>query len=641
MLLSFKHWLLAVAATATLTGCLAPTMQESSDKKALTDNNRATETESQRLYHWFQRNFEEDLADSPEQQTHLGIIDDIEAYGRWDDASETHFRERQVKIEQRLAYMRKHFDTAALTPAARTSYRFAEFVATNSAREAEFWDHNYVYTQLFGPHVDMVTTLIRYHRIDNVEHADAYISRLERFGQVLDTHTQHAEDRAKAGILPPRFAYPVIIYSAQGVITGAPFTGGKDSPLLADFRRKVTALGLAQTETQTLIERAIVALKASVEPAYTHLISTMQKHQALADDRDGVWKLPRGQAYYQTQLANYTTRDDLTAEQIHQLGLAEVARIHDEMRKIMANVKFDGSLQAFFAHLRNDDQFYYPNTDQGRQRYLAEATALIDGVMAKAPAFFGSLPKASLKVRAVEPYRIDSATGAFYEPGSLDGSRPGVYYVNLSNMRELPVYQMESLAYHEGAPGHHFQNSIAMELEKAPMFQKLTWYSAYGEGWALYSEKLGKEMGLFTDPYMDFGRLAYEVFRAARLVVDTGIHTLQWSEQQAADYMLKNTPMTAGDIENEVRRYIVLPGQAVSYKIGMLTILDLRQKAKSALGKAFDLGEFHDVVLNNGSVPLTLLGELVDTYIAQKQQLTTADKTQTPDEPSDGDSGRI
>jgi len=634
MLSPFKHWLFALAATATLTGCLAPEMPKSTESTMSNPTEKAATNESQHLYKWFQANFEEDLADSPEHQTHLGIIDDIDAYGRWDDVSEAHFRAEQTKISNRLAYMREHFDTAALTPAARTAYRFAEFVAINSAQQAEFRDHNYVYTQLFGPHIDMVTTLISYHRIDSVEHADAYIRRLESFGQVLNTHSQHAEERAQIGVLPPLFAYPVIIHSAKGMITGAPFTKGKDSPLLADFRQKVTALELARTDEQALIGRVITALKTSVQPAYEHLIRTMEKHQSMADNRDGVWKLPRGEAYYQTQLANYTTRNDLTAEQIHQLGLAEVARIHGEMRKIMAQVNFSGSLQEFFAHLRNSEQFYYPNTEAGRQQYLAEATAMMDRVMEKAPAFFGTLPTARLKVRAVEPFRIESATGAFYEPGSLDGTRPGVYYVNLSNMRELPIYQMESLAYHEGAPGHHFQNSIAMELKNAPMFQKLTWYSAYGEGWALYAEKLGKEMGLFSDPYMDFGRLSYEVFRAARLVVDTGIHVLQWSEKQATDYMLSNTPMTAGDIENEVQRYIVLPGQAVSYKVGMLTIMELRQKAMDALGRDFDIGEFHDVVLNNGSVPLTLLRQLVDSYITQKQQLTAEDKAQSPDGPS-------
>ena len=345
----------------------------------------------------------------------------------------------------------------------------------------------------------------------------------------------------------------------------------------------------------------------------------MQSHADMAGEaNNGAWALPDGEAYYRSQLMNYTTRTDMTADEIHQIGLDEVERIHGEMRQIMETVGFEGSLQDFFEHLRTSDEFYYEDSDEGRERYLTESAAMIDQISEVAPEYFGQLPRAELEVRAVEEYRITTATGAFYEQGSLDGTRPGAYYVNLANMRDNPTYLMESLAYHEGAPGHHFQSSLAQELENAPMFQRLQWYSAYGEGWALYAENLGKDMGFFTDPYQDFGRLSYEVFRAARLVVDTGIHHLQWTEQEAADYMLATTPMPEGDIANEVRRYMVWPGQAVSYKVGMLTILDLRQRAMDQLGDEFSYGEFHDIVLTNGSIPLTLLEELVDAWIARK-----------------------
>ena len=346
----------------------------------------------------------------------------------------------------------------------------------------------------------------------------------------------------------------------------------------------------------------------------------MERHGEMADGRNqGAWALPEGESFYRSQLNNYTTRTDLSAADIHQTGLDEVARIHDEMRAIMDEVGFEGSLQDFFVHLRTDDQFYYPDTEEGRQQYLDQATAYVDHVMEIAPQYFNTLPEADLEVRAVEEYRIETATGAFYESGALDGSRPGAYYVNLAHMRDNPNYLIETLSYHEGAPGHHFQIALAQELEGVPMFQRLQGYSAFSEGWGLYAENLGKTMGGFTDPYQDFGRLSYEVFRAARLVVDTGMHAMEWSEQDAIDYMVANTPMPEGDIRNEVRRYMVWPGQAVSYKIGMLTILELRQRAMDALGDDFDMGEFHDVVLTNGSIPLTLLEQLVDDYIAGKQ----------------------
>lgn len=604
------HTLWAVAALALLTACSGQPDKQA--ESAIPAESAAA------LDAFFQSQFEAQLARSPEAKTYLGMHDDLVAYGQWDDPSEAAHNEEIALTKASLAEMRTKFADAALPEASRVSYKFAEFVAENALQQAAYEDQSYVFTQFFGPHTDMSTLLIGYHKVDSVAEAEAYVSRLNSYGDVLNIHIDHAVQRAEAGVMPPRFAYPIVIETSRGIITGAPFTNGDaQSPLWADFVSKVDALEASAEVKKGLKVRAKRALIEGVKPAYDRLIAVMQAQSEQVAAGDGVWKLPRGADYYQAQLTNYTTRDDLTAEDIHQLGLDEVARIHDEMREIMDAVKFEGSLQAFFAHLRESDRFYYSNDEAGRQRYLREATAYIDDMMARAPEYFGTLPKADLEVRAVEPYRIETATGAFYEPGSLDGSRPGAYYVNLSNMRELPVYQMETLAYHEGAPGHHFQSSIAQELQSVPMFQKLTWYSAYGEGWALYAEKMGKDMGAFTDPYQDFGRLSYEVFRAARLVVDTGIHAKRWTEKQAQDYMLENTPMTFGDIENEVRRYIVWPGQAVSYKVGMLTILELREKAMEALGDKFDYRDFHDTVLTHGSLPLSLLAEQVDAYIAR------------------------
>lgn len=608
-----KNWLIAAVCTL-MVACTG------TDPKPEVVDDAARAQESERLNAWFQTRFEQDLERFPVYKTYLGMIDDLDAYGRWNDPSEQAELNNIAITKARLADMRASFDVEKLTPEAQVSYRFAEFVATNELALSAYRNSGYIFTQFFGPHTDMSTMLIGYQRVDNADHADAYLRRLESFGEVLNVEIDKAVARAEQGVLPPAFAYPVVIETSRGLITGAPFDkSGEDSPLWADFVGKVDKLDLPDADKAALKARARAALINGVKPAYDRLIAVMEQHKKMTPADDGVWKLKDGAGYYQAQLQNYTTRDDMTADQIHQLGLDEVARIHDEMRAIMKQVKFNGTLVEFFTHLRESDQFYYANTDAGRARYLAEATAFIDNVMAKAPEYFGTLPKAALEVRAVEPYRIETATGAFYEPGALDGSRPGAYYVNMSNMKELPVYQMETLAYHEGAPGHHFQSSIAQELTDVPMFQKFTWYSAYGEGWALYAEKMGKDMGFFSDPYQDFGRLSYEVFRAARLVVDTGIHHKRWTEQQARDYMMQNTPMTEGDIRDEVRRYIVWPGQAVSYKVGMLTILELRSKAQAELGDKFDYREFHDVVLKNGSVPLILLGELVDDWIARKK----------------------
>jgi uncharacterized protein (DUF885 family) len=581
----------------------------------------AEQTERERLYAWFDAEFQRELAYSPIFQTILGQIDDLEAYGSWDDVSEEAFRAGLAREQARIACMQANFDFDALDQQGQVSWRFAEFIAEDNARQAQFWDRGYVFTQFISPHASLPSILIGSHRVDNVEHAEAYVSRLSGLGALVDDLVSQADARAQEGVLPPAFAYPIIIQSAESFITGAPFDDSEnESALLSDLRTKVNALEISDEEKTRLIDAGIEALRTSVQPAYQNLADTMARHAEMAGDaNNGVWAIPDGEAYYASQLENYTTGLGMTAEEIHQTGLDEVERIHGEMRAIMEQVGFEGTLQDFFEYMRTDPQFYYPNTEEGRQRYLDEATAMIDTMNAAAGEYFGALPTGALEVRAVEQFRITTATGAFYEPGSLDGSRPGRYYVNLANMEELPVYQMETLAYHEGAPGHHFQVALAQELDSVPMFQRQAWYSAYGEGWALYAEALGKDMGFFTDPYQDFGRLSYEVFRAARLVVDTGVHHYRWSEEDANAYMLENTPMTAGDIQNEVRRYIVWPGQAVSYKVGMLHIMDLRTRAQEALGEDFDWGEFHDVVLTNGSVPLSIMEELVMAYIEEKQ----------------------
>jgi len=623
--MSFRKLLAAASSLALIAACSPTSDQNIATPDAATEVAQISETE--RLNAWFQSEFEAELALSPISQTYLGMIDDLEAYGSWDDPSEEAFRESLNREAARIRYMNDNFDFNALSEDAQISWRFAEFIAENNAQQAEFRDHGYIFTQFFGPHTGLPSLLIGQHRVENIDHAEAYISRLNGMGDVMRANTAEAEARAQAGVVAPAFAFPIIISTTRNMVSGAPFDDSDtSSPLLADFTEKVDALLNAEENPITadqhadLIARATEALLTQVGPAFNGLIETMERHADMANgNTDGVWKLPEGPAFYESQLVNYTTRTDMTADQIHQTGLDEVARIHGEMRQIMAQVGFEGTLSEFFTYLRTDEQFYYPNTEEGRQRYLEEATAMIDEVMVQAPDYFGVLPTGALEVRAVEDYRIDTATGAFYEQGSLDGTRPGAYYVNMSDMSELPVYQMETLAYHEGAPGHHFQIALSQELEDAPMFQRFTWYSAYGEGWALYAESLGKDMGFFTDPYQDFGRLSYEVFRAARLVVDTGIHSMQWSEQEAVDYMTANTPMTPGDIQSEIRRYIVWPGQAVSYKIGMLTILDLRNRAMSELGDDFDYGEFHNVVLTNGSVPLTLMEELVMDWVAEKQ----------------------
>ena len=344
-----------------------------------------------------------------------------------------------------------------------------------------------------------------------------------------------------------------------------------------------------------------------------------EEQAATVTDDDGAWKLPDGDKYYSLQLEAMTTTD-MTPGEIHDLGLAEVARIHGEMNKIKDSVGFDGTLQDFFVYMRTDPdgKFTYPTTDEGREQYLTEATNIINTMKGRLDELFLRKPKAELIVKRVEPFREQAAGKAFYQRPAPDGSRPGIYYANLYNMADMPIYQMEALAYHEGIPGHHMQLAISQELEGIPSFRKYGGFTAYTEGWGLYSEYIPKEMGFYEDPYSDFGRLAMELWRAARLVVDTGLHDKKWTRQEAIDYLLTNTPNPEGDAIKAIERYIVMPGQATAYKIGMLKILELRSKAEAALGDTFDVREFHDVVLKHGPVPLAILQENVDQWIETK-----------------------
>jgi uncharacterized protein (DUF885 family) len=590
---------------------------------AATETASSDQTESERLYAWYSELFEADLARSPQQQTGLGRIDDLDAYGSWDDVSDAAAAAAQQRRIDRLAHMRETFDFDALDRDARVSWRVFEYLQETGIRQYGFRDQTYVFTQMFGPHTGMPSTLIGQHRVQSVAHAEAYISRLNGIGPIFDTLIARAEGRAEAGVMPPRFAFQYLTGNTRAVIAGAPFDDSDAvSPLLADFTAKVNALEIDDDAKADLIARGTRALTDVVGPAYERLIAMFERHEQMTDDRDGAWKLPRGEAYYQSQLAAFTTLPDLSPQEVHDTGLAEIERIHDEMRGIMEEVAFEGTLQDFFEFMRTDEQFYYPSTDEGRARYMAEVNDVFDSVRDVIPDYFDTLPAGEMVVREVEPYRAAGSPSAFYNTGSLDGSRPGIYYANTLNMRNLPVYQMETLAYHEGVPGHHFQLTLAQEQEGTPMFQRFLYLSAFGEGWALYAESLGKDMGMFTDPYQDFGRLAYELWRAGRLVVDTGIHSLQWSREDAIDYLRENTSFTEEEITREVERYIVWPGQATSYKTGQMRIRQLRDFAQAELGDAFDYGEFHDVVLTNGSLPLAVLTQLINDYVEETRAET-------------------
>ncbi len=387
-----------------------------------------------------------------------------------------------------------------------------------------------------------------------------------------------------------------------------------DSPLYADLKKKVNSLKLSKKDKAKYLREGEEALLQSVGPGYGDMIAFLEKQKKRATTDDGAWKFPKGAEYYKHQLKMMTTTD-LSAEQIHEIGLKNVARIQNEMMEIAKKIKFQGDLQAFYKHMKSD-KFLFPRTNSGKQKYIKKAKSYIGSMEKKLDKIFITKPKAGIVVKPVEEFREKSAGLAFYEAPSTDGSRPGIYYVNTYNMKALPTWEAEALAYHEGIPGHHMQISIAQELNKVPKFRRYNSYiTAYVEGWGLYSEKVPRDFGFYQDPYSDFGRLSMELTRAGRLVVDTGIHHKRWTREQAIAYLDKNLPGDHNDHVRQINRYTVWPGQATGYMIGMLKILELREKAKKQMGQKFDIRQFHDVVLTNGPMPLGNLEALVDDYI--------------------------
>jgi uncharacterized protein (DUF885 family) len=562
--------------------------------------------ESRKANDFFERVFDDMVARHPMFQAELGIKDD---YDKWDDISAEN-QEREIEITQKeLETLRQTIDYAKLDEQTRISYDLFVLQAEEKITNFRFRFHDYPVNQMFGLQSEIPAFLINLHRITSESDARAYVSRLDKVDELIEQLIENLKLRAEKGTIPPTFVFAHTIRDCENIKNG--------STLIDDFKNKVAGLVLAQTRKNELIAEAGAALAASVKPAYETLINYLRELEKKSSNDDGVWKLPDGLAYYDTRLKRITTTN-LTAEEIHQTGLREVARIHDEMRGIMKAVEFEGSLQEFFDFMRTDQRFYYSNDQPGRERYLKKATELIETMKGRLDELFLTRPKSDLVVKRVEPFRERSAGKAFYQSPAIDGSRPGTYYANLFDMNSMPTYQMEALAYHEGIPGHHMQIAIAQELEELPKFRKYGRFTAYVEGWGLYSEYIPKEMGFYPDPYSDFGRLAMELWRACRLVVDTGIHYKRWTREEGIDYYLTNTPNPKGDCIKMVERHIVMPGQATAYKIGMLKILELREKAKSELSDAFDNREFHDVVLTSGPVPLNVLEKMVDGYIAGK-----------------------
>jgi uncharacterized protein (DUF885 family) len=572
----------------------------------------AAQSEDARLAAFFDEAFMEAARLSPQTLTALGIK---ERYGELNDYTEAGRQKALALSETQLARMKREFRRERLSDASKLSWDLFEKQAEDNRLFNKWYRHLYVVSSTGGPLNGVPVMLINNHRVDTVADAEAYVSRLKAVERVGREISAEIDQRTALGFLPPAFVFGRVIPDTQNQLKGAPFDAGADHPVWADFKKKVGALNAEPAVKARLLADGEAALKGEWRRGYERYLAALDGMSKKATAVNGVWALPQGQAFYGDMLKLMTTTD-LTADQIHQTGLNEVARIRREMEAIKERVGFRGTLEQFFTHIRTGPQFHYPNTEAGKQQYLTDAKKVIADYMAVAPRQFAVMPKAPLEVRAVEAFREKTAPTAFYNQPSADGSRPGIFYVNLSDMSQVLKPQLPAIAYHEGAPGHHFEIARAMEQTGLPMFRRFGGEVAFSEGWGLYAERLAKEAGFYQDPYDDFGRLSLEIWRAVRLVLDTGIHDKRWTRDQAITYMRNNSLNSEIDIAREVDRYFTTPGQATAYKVGQMKILALRQKAQTALGPRFDLKAFHEVVLGAGSVPLDVLEKRVDAWIA-------------------------
>lgn len=573
----------------------------------------AAETETERLNKFFEACFQRSLDRSPMRQSRLGIRKDQD---KWDDVSEA-ARLQDIEFLRRDLATLHRFDTTKLEPQAKLSWRLFEYLANDQLKSLEWRRNDYLVTQMGGLHTRVATILLNSHPIASGTDARAYIARLHGVKPLMEQLVVELRRQEAAGVKPPKFIFPLLFSASENLLQGRPFDPGPaDSPLFADFKTKIGKAALAQGEKDTLVAAAEAALLAGVGPGYRALLAQLRSAEATATGDAGVWKLPNGDDFYRAQLASYTTLP-VAPDELHRQGLAEVARIQGEMRAILGRIGFAGTLQEFFVWVRKDPAQHYPDTDTGRAQCLADARQMLAEMQARQSEVLGRLPKAAVEVRAVEAWREKSAPKAFYSSPPEDGSQPGIFYVNLYDMGAAPKYELPVILYHEAVPGHHVETVVAQEIQGLPKFRRFASIAAYSEGWGLYSETLAREMGFYADPYQDFGRLSLGLMRAARLVVDTGLHAMRWTREQAIGYFDENLPGSTYDHQREIERYIVLPGQATSYQVGMMKILVLRQRARDALGERFDLRAFHDLILGGGPLPLPLLEERIDGWVKQ------------------------
>lgn len=564
------------------------------------------------LREFLDSSFADEIALSPQTAAVLGVQ---LAQDRLDDMSEMG-RERHVKLlNAQVGEMRRRFPTETLGDEGRLNVLLFEDKVERANSEYK-WRHHIAPSSIDGGPDASAAFLVRHHTIDSTADAENYIARLIEVDRVLVELAERLETQRDLGIAPVERQVSRLRRTLAPYVTGAPGDGGGDGALLADFKMKVAALTTSEQERTELLARASSALQEQVRHGRERYEVAIEVVSSLVREHDGVWCLPDGEDFYAAALRRWSTTD-MGADEIHDLGLAEVERIGAEQRAVLADTGFSGSLSEFAELVRSEERFRYGPHD--REQCVRDATACLDAAIGSSPQLFRALPKAGIEVRPVEQWREATAPVAFYDPPPPDGSQPGVLYLNLGDMTQVQKIQLAGLVHHEGVPGHHFQVALAQERTDLPEFRRFGYtYGAYVEGWALYAERLADEMGLYGDPYARFGMLSLQMWRACRLVLDTGIHAKRWTRAEAVSYFTQHSSLSQVDIEREVDRYIGSPGQATSYLIGQICIFRLRSEAEKVLGSRFDIRGFHDAVLADGALPLNVLEKRVRRWIHER-----------------------
>lgn len=567
---------------------------------------------------FFETAFVKALIDDPETLSQLGMLEQYGITFHSDDLTDASPArgDRMAQLTRENLDLLHRYDRARLGATQQTSYDVLDWYLQDQV-EGERWRyHDFPVNQLFGVQNEFPSFMATTHRIAIDRDAVDYNQRLSKVGIKFDQALQGLQLRESQGVLPPKFVVEKVLAEMRAFVA----TPTQQNILYTALAKSLAGLKDLPPPLETqLLADAQKQIEGTVYPAYGRLIAYHERLLNLPLSNDGAWSLPDGDEYYAWAVRSRTTTA-LTPEQVHRLGLSEVERISGEMDAILhAQGHIDGTVGARMQALGAEPRFVYEDSDNGRIQCLAEFQRIIDDIDRGLASVFNVRPAIGVKVERVPVFKEKTAPGAYYNPPALDGTRPGIFYLNLRSVAEIPKFGMRTLAYHEAIPGHHFQIGVAQTLTGVPTFRRVLGFTAFAEGWALYAERLASELGYTRDPYDDLGRLQAEMFRAVRLVVDSGMHYKRWSREQAIRYMLDQTGMAEGDVVAEIERYLVWPGQALAYKVGMLKILELRERARGELGAAFDLREFHDVVLKAGSLPLDVLEARVDAWIAKRK----------------------